>query len=73
MREYFMDRVVHFESDAATLGVTALGLLSGGVELVDSRCAIIACSSANISRNVFAMNVATEGVGIDSDGTWLGV
>jgi hypothetical protein len=69
VREYFMDRVVHLESDAATLGVKVLGLRSGGAELVERRCAIIACSSAKICLNVFAMKVATDGVGIEGDGT----
>jgi hypothetical protein len=58
--EYFMDRVVHFDRDAATLGDNDLGLRSGGAELVESRCAIIACSSAKICLSVFAMSVASE-------------
>ena len=69
VREYFIDRVVHLDSDAATFGDKDLGLRSGGAELVERRCAIIACSSAKICLNVFAMNVATDGVGIESEGT----
>jgi hypothetical protein len=57
------------DSDAAIWGDKALGLRSGGAELVERRCAIIACSSANICLNVFAMKVATDGVGIESEGT----
>lgn len=64
-----MDRVVHFEREAAKLGVNDFGLLSGGAELVERRCAIIACSSAKICLNVLAMKVATDGVGIEGDGT----
>src|SRR4051812_13749304 len=41
--EYFMDLVVHFERDLATLGAIDFGLLSGGAELAESRCAIMAC------------------------------
>ena len=55
VREYFMDRVVHLASDSATSGANAFGLRSGGAELVERRYAIMACSSANISRSVFAM------------------
>src|ERR1700692_4730700 len=73
VREYFMDRMVHLDRDAATLGANGLGLRSGGAELVESRCAIIACSSAKICLNVFAINVARDGVGMESEGIWFGV
>ncbi len=55
VREYFIERVVHFARDSATSGASALGLRSGGAELVDSRYAIIACSSANMPLSVFAI------------------
>lgn len=55
VREYFIDRVVHFARDSATSGANALGLRSGGAELVDRRYEIIACSSANIPRSLFAI------------------
>jgi len=58
VREYFTDRVVRFAKASATSGARALGLLSGGAELVESRYAIIACSSAKISRSLFAIYVA---------------
>lgn len=64
-----MDRVVHLDSEAATFGANVLGLLSGGAELVERRCAIMACSSAKICCNVFAINVARAGVGMESEGT----
>jgi hypothetical protein len=66
--EYFIDLVVHLDNDWATLGVVYFGLLSGGAELVESRCAIMACSSAKICLNVFAINVASEGVDIELEG-----
>jgi hypothetical protein len=68
-----MDRIVHFARDAATSGAKILGLRSGGAELVESRCAIMACSSANISLNVFAMNVASEDEDDELEGIWFGV
>lgn len=67
--EYFIDRVVHFDKDVATSGAKVLGLRSGGVELVDRSCAIIACSSANICLSEFAMSVASDGVGMEIEGT----
>lgn len=58
VREYFTDRVVRLARASATSGARAFGLRSGGAELVDRRYAIIACSSAKISRSLFAMYVA---------------
>ncbi len=55
VREYFIDRVVHLARDSATSGANALGLRSGGAELVERRYAIIACSSVNMPLSVFAM------------------
>lgn len=69
VREYFIDRVVHFANDSATSGTNAFGLRSGGAELVDRRYAIIACSSANISLNVFAIDVAREEEEDELEGT----
>ena len=37
VREYFVDRVVHFASDSATSGARVFGLRSGGAELVESK------------------------------------
>lgn len=37
VREYFMERVVHFARDSAASGARALGLRSGGAELVERR------------------------------------
>jgi hypothetical protein len=73
VREYFMERVVHLARDSATSGARAFGIRSGGEELVDNRYAIIACSSANMSRKVLAMYVAREDVEEELEGTWLGV
>lgn len=58
--------------EAVTSGARALGLLSGGVELVDRRYAIIACSSAKISRSFVAMNVASDEEE-ELVGVWFGV
>lgn len=58
VRAYFTERVVRFARASATSGARALGLLSGGAELVERRYAIMACSSAKISRSLFAMYVA---------------
>lgn len=58
VRESFTDRVVRFAKASPTSGAKAFGLLSGGAELVERRYAIIACSSAKISRSLFAMYVA---------------
>jgi len=55
VRAYLRVRVVHFDKDSAASGASALGDRSGGADDVDSRYAIIACSSANISRSVAAM------------------
>lgn len=73
MREYFVDRVVHLASDSATFGARAFGLRSGGAELVESKYAIIACSSAKSCRSVLAINVPREEEDSAVDGTWLGV
>lgn len=47
--EYFIDLVVRFASDSAASWPKIFGLRSGGDELVASKYAIIACSSAKIS------------------------
>lgn len=73
VREYFMDRVVRFAKDSATSGAKAFGLRSGGAELVARRYAIIACSSAKISRSLFAMYVARVDEVDELVGTWFGV
>jgi hypothetical protein len=73
VREYLRDRVVHFASESATSGARALGLLSGGAELVERRYAIIACSSANSSLKLLAMKLANEEEEDELDGTWFGV
>jgi hypothetical protein len=58
VREYFTDRVCRFANVSAISGARTFGLRSGGAELVDKRYAIIACSSAKISRSLLAMYVA---------------
>jgi hypothetical protein len=65
--------VVHFASASAISGANAFGLRSGGAELVDSRYAIIACSSPNIPLNTFAKYVASEEDEDELEGTWFGV
>lgn len=67
-----MERVVHFERDAATCGESALGERSGGAEEVDRRYAIMACSSAKIVRRVLAMYVARLEEDEELEGTWEG-
>jgi hypothetical protein len=73
VRAYFTDRVVRFAKASATSGARAFGLLSGGAELVERRYAIIACSSAKISRSLFAMYVASVDDVEELVGIWFGV
>lgn len=73
VREYLVERVVHLARDSATSGGSAFGLRSGGAELVESRYAIMACSSANSCLSVLAMNVPSEEEDRELEGTWFGV
>jgi hypothetical protein len=55
---YFSDLVVRFESESETSDERPWGRWSEGIEFVDSRYEMVACSSANVDRSWLATYVA---------------